>query len=69
MMTRMSEPTDPEEFLRALLAITTEDAKEVRKDATTKAVLPGDDDPEVVEGMERLRRLREQEGDVPEVRP
>ena len=60
---------DPAEFLRALLAIKPEDAEEVRKDATTKAVLPDDDDPDVVAGMKRLHELREQEGDVPEVRP
>lgn len=28
-----------------------------------------DDDPDVVAGLERLRRLREAEADVPEIRP
>lgn len=69
MMTMTTTPPDidPEDFLRALLAVSPEDAEEVRATASEKASLPGDDDPDVVAGMERLKHLREAEGDVPEI--
>lgn len=57
---------DPEDFLRALLAVSPEDAKGVRDIATVKAELPDDDDPDVVAGMKRLRELRRAESEIPD---
>ena len=59
---------DPEAFIHSLLASDHDGSNEAGDRLGAKAMLPGDDDPDVVEGMERLRRLREAERDVPELR-